>query len=169
MDISFIFVVVLFFLRIVEALLICGYYPFIYKFGLIIMDENLNKFEMIDISHKIGREYEKKYTKIKVMSENEFYFIPKYHAIIDRMWPYLINKCEIINEEYKIISKIPLSYIIIALIAFIVFLIKKEIIFEIQIISYLYIFFLIVSLTANNWMMRYMKKDIDEFLSGLEL
>jgi hypothetical protein len=169
MNISLMIIIGLFFIRFIEALFIYGFYPFIYKFGLIISDEILEETEILDFSSKIGQEYEKKYTKIKVLSQNEFYLVPKYDPFISRFQPYLINKCIYSNGEYKFISIIPISYFIITIIMIIIFLIKKEMTIEIQIVSSMYLTFLIISIIANNWIKKFMKNDINEFLRGLEL
>jgi branched-subunit amino acid transport protein AzlD len=149
----------------IGGLCIYGLFPFILKYGLTIFETNLGKMEIIDFSDKIGNVYEKRSTKIKVFSQNDIYFVPKYHWIY-RISPYMINKCINDDGEYIIISKIPLTYLIFPLLILVEYIIEKQISLGIIGIGCI---FLVISIIANNWMMKSMLIDINEFINGIEL
>ena len=166
MDLFYVLLVITFFIHLIGVLSIQGFNPYIFKYGLEINNLNLGKMEILNFSEKIGIIYEKKHSMIKVISQNEFYIVPKYHPYIRRLIPYCINICVHENEEYKVISKIQLTYLIFPIMTVIFYLLEREINL---IIVFMFLFFLTVTLIANNWIMKFIINDVKEFINGIEL
>jgi hypothetical protein len=170
MDIYFILLFIAFLVHYLGGrICIYEFLPFVFKYGIEIMEFNLEKAIILNYSEKIGKIYKKKYCKIKVISQNEFHIVPEYHPYIRRFAPYYINKCININGEYKIISKIPITFLSYPIMCFVIYLITKEITIEIKIMLFLFIFFLIVTFIINKWIMDFILIDIKEYINGIEL
>jgi hypothetical protein len=169
MDIYSVLLIIAFLIHYCGGIFLSDFYPYIHKYGLKIMEYKLEKIEILNFSDKIGKICEKKYSKIKVISQNEFHIIPKYHIFLTRLSPYCIYKCINNKGEYEISSKLPITFLGYIIIGIIIFLIKKEITTEIETIFFLFSFFLIITLIINNWIMKFLIMDISEYLSGIEL
>ena len=159
MDKFGIILIIAFGIYIIGVLCIWEFIPFIFKYGITFYSYNIGKMIKLDYSNKIGKIYSKKNTKIKVISENEFLFIPESETGWEhRILPFFINKCIFEDEEYRIISKIPLTYLVFPLLIIIenemnVFFLGLFIIFIIQ-------------LLINKWKMNFMLDDIKDFING---
>ena len=169
MDIYTVLLCIAFLIHYSGGIFLSDFYPYIHEYGLKIMEYKLEKMEILDYSDKIGKIYEKKYSKIKVISQNEFHIIPKYHLFLSRLSPYCIYKCINNKGEYVISSKLPITFLGYITVGIIIYLIKKEITTEIETLFFLFSFFLIITLIINNWIIKFLIMDISEYLSGIEL
>jgi hypothetical protein len=150
---------------------ILKFIPIFYEYGITIIEMNVEKSDIINLTEKIGNEYEKEHMRIEIISDNEFLFFQRYimppkTALI---FPYFVNKCIIENGGYKIISKIPLTYTLFPLIFIINFIIKRVFSENIKISLASILFFIVFHLIAHNWKMKFMLSDIEKFISGVEL
>ena len=149
-------------------LCIQSFFPFIFRYGITIFCTKIEKNTILDFSEKIGREIDKKNTRIKIYSKNEIFFLPNFTTAVEaKIFPYFINKCILYNGEYWVISKIPLSYFIfpVAIVMAYYLNIRDVIILLFSVFSSLFI----ISLVAHNWKMKLMLTDINDFLDGNEL
>jgi hypothetical protein len=150
---------------------ILKFIPIFYEYGITIIEINVEKSEIINLTEKIGNEYEKEHTRIKIISDNEFLFFQRYimppkTALI---FPYFVNKCIIMNGGYKIISKIPLTYMLFPLIFIIHFIMEQGFSENIKISLLSILFFIVFHLIAHNWKMKFMLNDVEKFIRGVEL
>jgi len=169
MDIYNILLISAILIHYIGGIFLSNFFPYVHKYGLKIMEYKLEKIEILNFSDKIGKIYEKKYSKIKVISQNEFHIIPKYHIFLAKLNPYCIYKCINNKGEYEISSKLPLTFLGYIIMSIIIYLIKKEITTEIEIMFYFFLFSLILTLIVNNWIIKFLIMDINEYLNGVEL
>ena len=150
---------------LIGVLCIWEFIPFIFKYGITFYSYNIGKMIKLDYSNKIGKIYSKKNTKIKVISENEFLFIPESKTGWEhRILPFFINKCVFHDGEYIIISKIPLTYLVFPLLIAIYY-IKKDMDI-VKILSLSLFSFFIIQLLINKWKMSFILDDIKDFING---
>jgi len=150
---------------IIGALCIWNFIPIIFKYGITIIEYNLGKMIKLDFSNKIGKEYKMENTKIKIISQNEILFIVEPKSLEHRIIPYFINKCIFENDEYKIISKIPLTYLIFPLVTMVLYILERNTeYFTILLLTFSV--FVIIHIFYNNWKMKFMIDDIKKFLNG---
>ena len=153
----------------IGLLCIINFIPIIFKYGITFINYDIGKLDKLDFSNKIGKIYKKKYTKIKIISQDEMLFIPdsQYPAEF-RILPFFINRCIFYNGKYYIISQIPLTYLIFPLLIFVIYYIEKDI-DNIKIIAISLFIMFIIQLIINDWKMKFMINDLKEFISGVEL
>jgi len=153
----------------IGLLCIINFIPIIFKYGITFFNYDIGKMDKLDFSNKVGNIYKKKYTKIKIISQDEMLFIPdSQYAGEFRILPFFINRCIFYNGKYIVISQIPLTYLIFPLMIFVIYYIKKDIDNINTIAISLFIIF-IIQLIINNWKMKFMINDLKEFISGIEL
>ncbi|MDR1839848.1 MAG: hypothetical protein LBQ93_09750 [Treponema sp.] len=150
---------------------IIKFIPFLFIYGIKIIDMNMGKMGVLDFADKIGKKYEKNNVRIKIISENEFLFVqkPDFEYRLLFFLPYFINNCIIENEECKIISRIPLTNLIFPIIIIVNFILEQGITENIKIQIGLCVLFLIFHLFMHNWKIKYMLFDINKFVNGIEL
>ena len=165
-DIVYVLIVLAFLVHFIGALSISCFIPYIFKYGIKISNINLGKMDVLDFSGKIGNVYEKKYSRIKVISQNVFYIAPRYHFLMRKMMPYCIIKCINANGEYKIISEMQLTFFVFPIMSVIIYSLEKEIAL---IMIFSFFFFLIMTLLANNWISEFVIMEIRDFISGIGL
>jgi hypothetical protein len=152
----------------IGLLCIINFVPIIFKYGITFISYNIGKTDKLDFSDKIGNIYKKKYTKIKIISQDEMLFIPdSQYAGEFRILPFFINRCIFYNGKYIIISQIPLTYLIFPLLIFATYYIEKDI-DNIKIVALSLFTIFVIQLIINNWKMKFMINDLKEFISGVE-
>jgi hypothetical protein len=151
---------------------VMGFYQFMFKYGITI---SVNIFDIKNqqrksFENRIGMTLEKENTIIKIISDYTFLFIPNsYLPVEGRILPYFPGILFIDDKKYKIIIKIPITYLIFPISIIICYIIEKQFTDIIKSVAILYLIIILGSLFYYNFKYKSMILEINKFIDGIEL